>query len=84
MLSINYTELRKDLKKSLDQACEMHELIVVHRPKGKSVVIISLDDYNALNETAYLLSSDKNASRLRESIKQVSEGNLIEFNPDNV
>lgn len=84
MLSINYTELRKSLKKNLDKACEAHELIVVHRPKGKSVVVLSLDDYNTLNETSYLLSSDVNAARLRASIQQASEGKLIEFDSDKV
>lgn len=76
MLSINYTELRKDLKKNLDQATENNELIVVHRPNGKSVIIVSLDEYNSLNETSYLLSSAKNKERLKSSIEQIKNKNF--------
>jgi antitoxin YefM len=81
MITINYTELRNSLKKNLDMACESHETIVVHRSKGKSVVMVSLDDYNGLAETAYLLSTKANAVHLSKSIKQAKKGKLISFDP---
>ncbi len=81
MITINYTELRNSLKKNLDIACESHETIVVHRSKGKSVVMVSLDDYNGLAETAYLLSTKANAAHLTKSIKQMKKGELISFDP---
>ncbi len=82
MLSINYTELRKSLKKNLDLTSDNHETLIVHRPNGKSVVVLSLEDYNSMAETDYLLSSKTNAERLYSSIAEVKAGiNLIEFDP---
>jgi antitoxin YefM len=81
MITINYSELRNSLKENLDMACETHEAIVVQRPKGKSVVMLSLDDYKGMAETAYLLSTKANAARLAKSIKQAKKGNLISYDP---
>lgn len=82
MLSINYTELRKSLKKNLDLTSDNHETLIVHRPNGKSVVVLSLEDYNSITETDYLLSSKANAERLYKSIEEVKAGsNLIKFDP---
>jgi antitoxin YefM len=82
MLAINYSELRKSLKKNLDLTCQDHEVILVHRPGGKSVVMLSLEDYNSLSETDYLLSTEANKKALMKSIKDVEAGkNLIEFDP---
>ena len=82
MLSINYTELRKSLKKNLDLTSDNHETLIVHRPNGKSVVVLSLEDYNSMAETEYLLSSKANAERLNKSIGEVKSGsNLIAFDP---
>jgi len=81
MLSINYTELRKSLKKNLDLTSDNHETLIVHRPNGKSVVVLSLEDYNSITETEYLLSSPKNAEMLMKSIKEAESGNLIAFDP---
>ena len=47
MKSVNYSELRQNLKVNLDAVTGNAELLVVHRPKGKSIVLISLDEYNA-------------------------------------
>ena len=82
MLSINYTELRKSLKKNLDLTSDNHETLIVHRPNGNSVVVLSLEDYNSITETDYLLSSKANAERLYKSIEEVKAGsNLIKFDP---
>ena len=82
MLSINYTELRKSLKKNLDLTSDNHETLIVHRPNGKSVVVLSLEDYNSMAETEYLLSSKANGERLHKSIENVKAGtNLIVFDP---
>lgn len=81
MLSINYTELRKSLKKNLDLTSDNHETLIVHRPNGKSVVVLSLEDYNSMTETEYLLSSKANSERLMASLKSADEGNLKEFDP---
>ncbi len=78
MKTVNYSELRNKLKSNLDMVCEDQETLIIHRPGGKSVVMISLDEYNSQKETEYLLSSPKNAERLLESIKQIEKGNTIE------
>ena len=78
MKTVNYSELRNKLKSNLDMVCEDHETLIVHRPGGKSVVMISLDEFNSQKETEFLLSSPKNAERLLKSIKEVESGNVVE------
>lgn len=55
----------------MDKACEDHAPVIVTRKSSNSVVIMSLEDYEALQETAYLLRSPKNARRLIESVAQL-------------
>lgn len=78
MKTVNYSELRNKLKSNLDMVCEDHETLIVHRPGGKSVVMMSLDEYNSQKETEYLLGSPKNAEHLMESIRQLENGETIE------
>ena len=78
MKTVNYTELRDKLKANLDMVCEDHETLIVHRPYGKSVVMMSLDEYNSQKETEYLLSSPKNAEHLAKSLKQLENGETIQ------
>ncbi len=78
MKTVNYTELRDKLKANLDMVCEDHETLIVHRPNGKSVVLLSLDEYNAQKETEYLLSFPKNAEHLAQSMKQLENGETIQ------
>ncbi|MBT3384590.1 MAG: hypothetical protein HN778_02815 [Prolixibacteraceae bacterium] len=78
MKTVNYSELRNKLKSNLDMVCEDHETLIVHRPGGKSVVMISLDEYNSQLETDYLISSKKNKKRLLDSIQNVELGNVKE------
>lgn len=74
MDAISYTAARQNLAKTMDKVCEDHEAIIITRNKQQSVVMLSLDDYKALEETAYLLRSPKNAKRLLESIAQLETG----------
>ncbi len=78
MDAINYTTARKNFAKTMDKVCDDHEPIIITRENAKPVVMMSLEDYNAIEETAYLLSSPANAKRIRESMKEVEEGNVIE------
>jgi antitoxin YefM len=71
---LNYTEFRKDLKSSLDKVSNDEEVIIVSRSKNKNVVVISLNEYNSLKETMYLLSTEKNRKRLQESINEMEKG----------
>lgn len=76
METISFTDLRKNLTKVLDRAESDHVPVVVTRTKRRSSVILSLEDYRSLEETAYLLRSPKNAEWLLESLKEADGGKV--------
>jgi len=78
MIAANYTEFRTGLKKFLDNVENNHETLIIKRKSGKGTVMISLDEYNSIMETVYLLSSKANADRLYESINQIKKGETVE------
>ena len=71
MDAITYTNARQNLAKTMEKVCQDHSPVIVTRKKNDSVVIMSLEDFKALEETAYLLRSPKNTRRLIESISQL-------------
>ncbi len=71
---ISYTRARETLAKTMDRVCNGHSPVIITRKNQRSVVIMSLEDYRALEETAYLLRSPKNARRLLESIAELEAG----------
>jgi antitoxin YefM len=71
---ITYTHARHHLAETMERVCDNHTPVVITRRSERAVVIISLEDYQALEETAYLLRSPKNARRLRESITEIQSG----------
>lgn len=74
MVAINYSELRNNLKAMMDSTCDNHEPIIVNRKNHGDVVMVSLEDYQSLQETAYLLKSPKNAQRIYESVESFKKG----------
>ncbi len=58
----------------MKKVCEDHDPVIITRKNNEAVVILSLEDYEALNETAYLLQNPKNAKRLLASIEQLEKG----------
>ena len=74
MEAITYTKARQNLAKTMDKVCRDHAPMIVTRNSSESVVIMSLEDFEALEETAYLLRSPKNTRRLIESIGQLENG----------
>jgi antitoxin YefM len=76
--SISYSDLRSRLKASFDRVCEERVPLLVKRRNGEDVVIMSKDDYNAMEETAYLLRSPANAQRLLEALNR-NEQDRIHF-----
>jgi len=74
MDTVTYTTARASLAETMKKVCEDHEPVIITRQKEESVVMISLDDYKALEETSYLLRSPKNARRLLESIAELEQG----------
>jgi antitoxin YefM len=82
MKTISITDLRKNLKETLNNVISDNQEIIIHRPNNEDVVLISLSDYNSLNETSYLLSSESNRTRLLNSIDQIKQGKTTKINLD--
>jgi len=78
MDAISYTAARSNLAKTMEKVCEDHEPVIITRTKAPSVVMMSLEDYEALQETSYLLRSPENALRLLKSVTELEKGNGIE------
>ena len=74
--AISYTQARQNLAETMDAVCENHAPIIITRQKAQSVVMMSLEDYNSIQETAYLLSSPANAAHLRNSLVSAHEGRI--------
>ena len=75
---ISYTHARARLAETMERVCDDHIPIVITRKSERAVVMISLEDYEAIEETAYLLRSPRNARRLRESIAEIQAGGGME------
>lgn len=73
MKAITYTAARQNLAKVMEGVCNDHQPVIVTRSMNDSVVMLSLEEYEALEETAYLLRSPKNARRLLESLLELEE-----------
>ncbi len=78
MRIISFTEARNSLKSVLDQVVDDADCAVITRRDSEDAVVMSLDSYNSLMETVYLLKSPANAEHLRESIEQYHQGKLQE------
>lgn len=74
MDAISYTTARNNLAQTMDQVCEDHAPVIITRNKSQSVVMISLEDYEALQETTFLLRVPANARRLLESVAELELG----------
>ncbi len=78
MKAITYTSARENLARTIDRVCEDRDPVIITKKNDKSVVMIALEDFESLEETAYLLRSPKNARRLLESIHQLESGKGME------
>jgi antitoxin YefM len=78
MKALSYTALRRTLAKTMEEVCDNHEPIIITRKSEGAVVMLSLEDYESLEETTYLLRSPKNLKRLVESIAQLEQGKGLE------
>jgi antitoxin YefM len=75
---ISYTDARASLKDVMDRVIHDRVEVVVTRKKREAVVVISLDEYNAIQETLHLQKSPENARRLQAAITQLTAGNGVE------
>jgi len=78
MDAISYTAARANLSKTMEQVCNDHAPIIITRKRESPVVMLSLEDYHAMEETAYLLRSPVNARNLLESIASLETDKGIE------
>lgn len=74
MKAITYTHARGQLARTMEEVCDDHAPVIITRNNARSVVMLSLEDYEALQETAYLLRSPNNARRLLDSIAEFERG----------
>ena len=78
MDAISYTAARANLSKTMEKVCDDHAPVIITRKSESPVVMVSLEDYQAMEETAYLLRSPANAQRLLASIAELESGQGIE------
>lgn len=74
MQVINFSEFRAGLKAKLDSVSKDNEIVIVNRPQNENVVLISLKEYNAIQETLHLMSSKNNRDRLLAAIERDKAG----------
>lgn len=74
MDAISYTAARANLASTMEKVCNDHAPVIITRKSESPVVMMSLEDYEAMEETTYLLRSPANARRLLESIAELETG----------
>lgn len=79
-----YSNFRQNLKSFLDGVLSSHTPLYVKRAKGEDVVVLSKSDYESMEATLYLLSSDKNRTHLMESIRQAEKGDTVQQDLDDL
>ncbi|MEQ1888899.1 MAG: type II toxin-antitoxin system prevent-host-death family antitoxin [Alphaproteobacteria bacterium] len=82
MRVVNFSEARSGLKKLIDQVVNDADFTIIARRDAPDAVVMSLDTFNGLMETAYLLKTPANAAHLARSIRQFRQGKQVERNLD--
>ncbi len=75
---LTYSDTRANLKDVMDRVVEDRSPVVIARKRGESVVMVSLADWTAMEETLYLSSSPRNAKRLSDAIAELDAGEGVE------
>jgi antitoxin YefM len=78
MDAMTYTAARANLASTMNRVCNDHEALIITRNGEQSVVMISLEDFKALEETAYLLRTPANAQRLLSAMAQLNANQGVE------
>jgi antitoxin YefM len=82
MRTTNYTDLRSNLKHHLDAVVNDNEPLIVNRSGNNSVVIMNLDDYNALIETHYVLNNPHLMNAIAAAEEEIKYGKTTPQNPN--
>ena len=78
METLSYSAFRSHLAGILDKVDDNHKPVLITRQNGKPAVVMSLEDFQAYEETAYLMASPENMRRLNEAISEVREGRTVQ------
>ena len=81
MRTTNFTDLRNNLKKYLDAVTNDSDTVIINRDGGTGAVLISLDEYNAIKETEYIMSSPAMMEAIREGERDIKEGRFVSQQP---
>lgn len=84
MKTVNYTEARQNLTSIMNDTIDDRVPVLITRQKGVPCVLLSLDEFQSLEETAHLLRSPVNARHLLDSIDELNSGNVVVKNIDNI
>ena len=76
MDALTYTQVRKDFAGTMNKVCDDHRPLIITRQNRSPVVMISLEDFNTIEETLYLVKNPNNAKRLLTSIEKAEKGLL--------
>jgi antitoxin YefM len=82
MRHVTYSDLRQNLATVMDEVNDSHAPLLVTRQNARSVVMLSQDEYESMEETLHLMSSARNAVRLNEAIAEIDAGNVVEIDWD--
>jgi len=82
MRTSNYTDFRKNLKKHLDAVIIDNDPLIINRSDNSAVVVLSLEEYESILETEYILASPGTVSDIKKSRKEIKEGKGIEIDVD--
>lgn len=77
MQAISYSAARKSLAETMSSVCDDHAPVIITRQNNDSVVMLSLEDYSAIEETMYLQKTPANAARLQKSIEEAENNKLL-------
>ena len=78
MDTMSYSSFRSHLASTLDKVNDDHKPVLITRQNGKPAIVMSLEDFKAYEETAYLMASPKNAARLNQAITEVESGKTVQ------
>jgi antitoxin YefM len=76
MDAVSYSDLRQNLKSYMDKVYIDHDPLIITRKNNENLVLLSIEEYNSLIETSYLLGNEANSEHLRKSIQQYEKGKV--------
>ena len=84
MRTANYSDLRQNLKTYIDSVIEDSDTVIINRGGGAGVVLMSLDEYNSIKETEYLMKSPENEKRIKAAEQEIRDGKGKVIAPEDI